>query len=114
MNPVNEAVKLVVFVPETHADLVRKAMGDAGAGVVGDYRYCTFSVKGVGRYMPTGSAHPYIGVAGRLEQVVEERVETVCLKKDLQKILTEIKKVHPYEEIAFDVYPFADNLSVLK
>lgn len=101
----NEVVKLVVFVPESHADKVRKVMGDAGAGLVGDYSHCSFSVKGVGRYIPLLTAHPTIGKVGQLEKVVEERIETVCYKKELKKIIKAIKKVHPYEEIAFDVYP---------
>lgn len=101
----NQAVKLVVFVPETHADEVREIMGKAGAGQVGDYKHCTFSIKGIGRYIPLSTAHPYIGKAGKLEQVLEERIETVCYKKNLPKIIKAIKTVHPYEEIAFDVYP---------
>ncbi len=99
-----ETVKFVVFVPETHADAVRKAIGEAGAGVVGDYKFCSFSVKGIGRYIPMESAHPYLGQVGKTEEVVEERVETVCFKKDLEKIMEAVKKVHPYEEIAFEVY----------
>ncbi len=101
----NEVVKFVVFVPETHADIVRDVLGKAGAGIVGDYKYCSFSSKGIGRYIPLPSAHPYIGTVGKLEEVVEERIETVCYKKDLEKIISAVRKVHPYEEIAFDVYP---------
>lgn len=105
----NKTVKLVVYVPETHADLVRKAMGDAGAGIVGDYKFCTFSVKGIGRYIPLATAHPTIGKIGKLEEVREERIETVCFQKDLNKIIKAIKKIHPYEEVAIDVYPLVLN-----
>ena len=105
MTKSDETVKFVVFVPETHADIVRKAMGDAGAGLVGDYKYCSFSVKGIERYIPLDTAHPFIGIPGKLEEVIEERIETVCYKKDLDKIIRAVKKVHPYEEIAFDIYP---------
>ncbi len=105
----SEMVKLVVFVPETHADMVRKAMGEAGAGVVGHYSFCSFSVKGTGRFKPEKGAHPAIGQIGKLEEVSEERIETVCEKKDLEKIIKAIKSVHPYEEIALDVYPLVLN-----
>lgn len=98
-------VKIVVYVPETHADKVRKAMGKAGAGRFPDYSYCSFSTKGIGRFIPLESAHPAIGKVNKLEEVPEERIETVCYRKDLSKIIKEIKKVHPYEEIAIDVYP---------
>lgn len=104
-----ETVKLVVFVPETHADVVRKAMGEAGAGQVGHYGFCSFSAKGIGRFLPLEGAKPAIGKIGKLEEVVEERIETVCFKKDLDKIISAIKKVHPYEEIALDVYPLVLN-----
>ena len=99
-----EIVKLVVFVPETHADKVREAMGTAGAGRIRDYSHSSFSVKGVGRFMPLEGAHPAIGKVGALTKVEEERIETVCYKKDLDKIIVAIKDVHPYEEIALDVY----------
>lgn len=104
-----ETVKLVVFVPETHADIVREALGKTGTGVVGDYKFCSFSVKGIGRYIPMEGAHPTISKVGKLEEVAEERIETVCYKKDLKKIMNAVNKVHPYEEVAYDVYPLVLN-----
>ena len=104
-----ETVKIVVFVPETHADIVRKAMGEAGAGLVGDYKHCSFSIKGSGRFIPLETAHPTIGKIGELVEVKEERIETVCYKYELDKIIQAIKKVHPYEEVAIDVYPLVLN-----
>lgn len=100
-----DVVKVVVFVPETHADAVRKAMGEAGAGWIGNYKYCSFSVKGTGRFLPMEKAHPTIGNIGKLEEVKEERIETVCYRDELDKVIKAIKCVHPYEEIALDVYP---------
>lgn len=105
----DETVKFVVFVPETHADVVRKALGEAGAGAVGDYTFCSFSTKGVNRFIPSQNAHPAIGEIGKFEEVAEEKIETVCYKKDVGKILDAVRKVHPYEEIAFDVYPLVLN-----
>jgi len=104
-----EVVKLVVFAPLTHADIVRKAIGEAGAGIIGDYKHCSFSVRGTGRFIPLEGAHPFIGEIEKLEEVEEERIETVCYKKDLNKIIKAIRAVHPYEEIALDVYPLVLN-----
>lgn len=104
-----DVVKLVVFVPEKHADAIREALSKTGAGKVGDYEYCTFSTKGIGRFLPLETAHPTIGEVGKLEVVPEERIETVCYKKDLGRIITAVKKVHPYEEVALDVYPLVLN-----
>jgi len=89
----NKFVKIVVGVPEAYADKVRRAMGKAGAGKIGDYEFCSFSIKGIGRFIPLKTANPTIGQKGKLEQVIEERIETVCLKKDLQKIIKAIKPI---------------------
>jgi hypothetical protein len=104
-----EAVKFVVYVPETHADIVREALGKACAGTIGDYAYCSFSVKGVGRFLPLDSAHPAIGEVGKLEAVAEEQVQTVCYKDELQKVIDAVNRVHPYEEVAYDVHPLVLN-----
>jgi hypothetical protein len=97
-------VKIVVFVPETHTNVVRKAMGDAGAGIIGNYSHCTFSSKGVGRFRPESGANPHIGEVGKYEEVIEERIETVCSREKLEDIIKAIKEVHPYDEVALDVY----------
>lgn len=101
----SECVSIVITVPETHADIVREAMGRAGAGKIGDYSYCSFSSKGIGRFMPTKEANPHVGKADVLEEVVEERVETVCSRAVLEHVLEEIKKAHPYEEPVIYIYP---------
>ena len=104
-----ETVKIVVYVPESRAEAVRTAMGEAGAGTVGDYKFCSFSVTGIQRFIPLETAHPTVGSIGKLTQVIEERIETVCYKKDLDKIIKAVKKVHPYEEVAIDVFPLVLN-----
>lgn len=101
----SEYVTIVMTVPETHADVVRDAMGKAGAGKVGNYSYCSFSVKGTGRFRPDEGANPFIGQAGVLETVAEERIETVCQRERLKVVLEAIKKAHPYEETVIDIYP---------
>jgi len=100
-----EVVKIVVYVPETHASIVRGALGKSGAGKVGNYSHTSFSVNGTGRFIPLSGAHPAIGQVGKLEEVSEERIETVCYRRDLENIISAVKKVHPYEEVAIDVYP---------
>src|SRR3990167_6829379 len=96
--------KIVVYVPEDHADKLREAMGNAGAGKIGNYTFCTFTSKGVGRFKPENGASPTIGEVGRLESVEEERIETVCQEESLKEVLRAIKEAHPYEESAADVY----------
>lgn len=98
-------VKLVVFVPTSHADRIRQVLADSGCGHLGSYDGCSFSVKGIGRFRPLKGAKPFLGRKGRIEKVAEERIETICQKKDLKRVLAAVKKAHPYEEPAVDIYP---------
>ena len=98
-------VKIVVFVPESHADAVRQAMREAGAGKIGNYTSCSFSSKGIGRFKPEEGANPAVGEVGKLESVDEERIEVVCNRNLLLEVIAAIEKAHPYEEVALDVYP---------
>lgn len=100
-----ELVKLVVFVPEENANEVRQALGEAGAGRIGEYSFCSYSIKGVGRFMPSNEANPHIGKAEEMEAVDEERIEVACEKDQAAEIIKVIKKVHPYEEVVIDIYP---------
>ena len=100
-----DQVKIVVFVPESHADIVRQAMGDAGAGVIGNYSHCSSTAKTVGHFLPKKGAHPVIGKVGKYEEVIEDRIECVCDRNIAKKVITAMRKVHPYEEVAFDIYP---------
>lgn len=100
-----EMVKLVVFVPEENADEIRQALGEAGAGKIGEYTFCSYSIKGTGRFKPGDKANPHIGKKGQLEAVDEERIEVACEKEQAKHIVAVIKEAHPYEEVVVDVYP---------
>jgi len=98
-------VKIITFIPLTHANIVREAMGKAGAGKIGNYTYCTFSTRGIGRFKGEQGVNPYIVEVGKIEEVEEERIETVCSRENLQDVISAIKAVHPYEEVVYDVCP---------
>lgn len=98
-------VKIVVYVPTKNADALRKAIGDIGAGTIGNYSHCSFSSKGTGRFFPKEGANPTIGEVGKLESVEEERIEVTCLKEKMNEVVKTIKENHPYEEVALDIYP---------
>ena len=100
-----EFVKIVVFVPVTHTDGVRKALADAGAGHIGNYDNCSFSSKGTGRFRGGEGTDPFIGEPGKIEEAEEERIETICPYDKADEVLEAVKKAHPYEEPAIDVYP---------
>ncbi len=101
---VERQVKLVVFTPRAAMDVVMDAMA-ASAAVLGAYSHCAFRGTGTGTFQPLEGAHPAIGAVGRVEQVEEERVEVRVERRRLEETLKAVRAVHPYEEIAYDVYP---------
>lgn len=101
-------VKIVTFVPLDNADAVRDALGKAGAGQIGEYSYCSYSVVGKGRFTPSNNANPHIGSSGVAEIVEEERIEVECDRSKAKAIIEAMKTAHPYEEVAFDVYPLLE------
>jgi len=98
-------VKLAVHVPVAHADVVRQALGEAGAGRIGNYGFCSFSCRGTGRFWGNEKSHPVIGKAGKLETANEERTEATVPRAILQEVIAKMKSVHPYDEPTFDIYP---------
>ncbi len=99
--------KLVVFVPEGDLERVSRAMFDAGAGVIGEYRECSFRVAGRGTFFGSDASNPTIGQAGRREVVDEWRLEVICPQAAVPKIVAALRSAHSYEEPAYDVYPLA-------
>jgi dinuclear metal center YbgI/SA1388 family protein len=97
--------KLVVFVPQTHHEQVRQALGDAGAGWIGNYSHCSFNTPGKGTFVPQAGTDPYIGEQGQLEEVEEVRVETIIEEHQQEKVIAAMLTAHPYEEVAYDIYP---------
>jgi dinuclear metal center YbgI/SA1388 family protein len=102
---VDRMFKLVTFVPTEHTKTILNAMADAGAGWIGNYSHCSFRLLGTGTFLPREEANPFIGLAGRLEEVEEHRLETILPENLLEKVVAAMKKAHPYEEVAYDIYP---------
>lgn len=97
-------VKIITFVPLENAEAMRRALGLAGAGKIGGYSFCSYSLIGKGRFVPSENTNPYIGEPGKLEVVDEERIEVVCDRDDAKRVIAAMKQAHPYEEVAFDMY----------
>ncbi len=101
-------VKIFVTVPIKNVDDVRKAMCEAGVGVIGNYSFCTSSTKCIGTFIPNENANPHIGTKNKLEFVKEEKIEAICDIKNVKNVLEKIRKIHPYEEPAIDIVPLLD------
>lgn len=104
----SQNVKIIVTVPVENADKLRQAIGEAGAGKLGNYEFFSMSSLCVGRFLPSESARPAIGTVGVLEQVEEERIEVQCSRELLQTVVQAIRSNHPYEEIALDIISLED------
>ena len=100
--------KIVVFVPEAHAQDVRTAMFEAGAGNVGNYSSCSFSHGGVGTFKAGEGANPFVGQVNELHSESEVRVEVICPEFITGKVIQRMVAAHPYEEVAYDIIPLAN------
>lgn len=97
--------KVVVFVPPDHVEAVAEEMSSAGAGVIGDYDKCSFRIDGTGTFQPRVGASPFVGTVGSFEKVTEVRLEMLVPSWRLQETIQKMLDAHPYEEVAYDVYP---------
>lgn len=95
--------KIVVFVPKNYSEKVKKEMFKAGGGKFKNYDCCSFETEGIGQFRPLKNSKPFVGSLDTVEKVKEVRLEMVCEKKYLKKVISSMKKSHPYEEIAYDV-----------
>ena len=96
--------KIVTFVPIKDAQKVRQAMGDAGAGILGNYHHASFTTRGIGRFTPGEGAHPAIGEIGKPQEVEEERIEVICEGDKVTDVVAAVNKNHPYEEVPLEIY----------
>lgn len=106
--PQGELVKIVTFVPASHAAAVRDAMADAGAGAIGAYTHCSFGADGTGTFRPGAGTEPYSGKRGVINEEPERRIEMPAPRARMEAVVAALKAAHPYEEPAYDVYPLAN------
>lgn len=100
--------KVVVFVPHERVGEVRTAMARNGAGKIGDYSECAYSSEGEGNFVPGEGTSPYVGSPGKLESASESRLEMVVEKSLSGQVVDAMIKAHPYEQVAYDVYPLVN------
>lgn len=101
-------VKIAVTIPIGSEDEIRNAICKIGAGVIGNYTYCSTLTKCLGTFKPNNEANPYIGEKEKLEFVEERKLEVVCDVDKVKSIIKKIKEIHPYEEAAIDIIPLID------
>ena len=97
-------VKLEIYVPESHAEAVRQAVCEAGAGRLGRYDHCCWRTSGSGCFRPLAGSTPFLGETGKLERVPECKLETICRRAALPAVLAALRQSHPYETPAFQYW----------
>ncbi len=100
--------KIIVFVPHESKEELKKAMFEAGGGRIGNYDCCCFETEGTGQFRPNDKANPTIGAQGQVEYVKETRIEMVASDELISDVLKAMKRTHPYEEVAYDVFKHAE------
>ena len=108
MNIDIKRVKIFVTIPLEKVEEVRNAMCEAGAGIIGEYSYCSTSTKSIGTFLPNENANPHIGERNKLEFVEEEKLEVMCDVNLVKKVISKLREVHPYEEPAIDIVPLIE------
>jgi dinuclear metal center YbgI/SA1388 family protein len=103
--------KLVTFVPTEHAEKLRKALFEAGAGNIGNYDACSYNTEGQGTYRANENANPFIGKINELHTENEIRIETIFPSYLKSKIISALHTNHPYEEVAYDIYSLDNSYS---
>jgi len=105
LNLTSNQNKISVYVPVKFADKVADAMHNAGAGISGEYSNCSFRSSGTGYFKGSEKSNPRFGVKGNLEKVEEIKIEVLVNSFDVNKVVAAMKQAHPYEEVAYDIYP---------
>ena len=108
MNIDIKKVKVIVTVPAENTKEVRSAICNEGAGIIGNYTYCTMSTKCIGTFKPSDTANPYIGEKNKIEFVEEDKLEVICNIDIVKRVIKTIREVHPYEEPSIDIVPLID------
>lgn len=101
--------KLVVFIPEDYFEKVKMEILDNGAGYIGNYSHTSFAMSGKGTFEPLNNSKPFIGDKGKVNEVDEVRMETIVKEDHLKHVIKSLLTVHPYEEVAYDIYPLKNN-----
>lgn len=101
-------MKIAVFVPKDHLDRVRESMSVYGAGIIGNYDQCSFVTEGTGSFRALDGANPFVGNQNQLHFETEVRLEMICRKENLSAVISAMKAIHPYEEVAYDLIPLSN------
>jgi hypothetical protein len=107
-------VKLEIFVPQAYALKIRDQLAKIGVGRIGDYDHCVAIITVQGYFRPLPGANPFDGEIGRIQEVMESKIEVNCRRESVNEAINIIRRVHPYEEPLVNVIPLANHLFEMK
>ncbi len=102
--PQGKQLKLVTFIPPEYTDALRDALGKAGAGAIGEYTRCSFTLRGEGTFLGSDHTHPFVGEKNNFERVNEDRLEMILPERHKWAVINALYASHPYDEPAYDLY----------
>lgn len=102
---IQNSVKLVIFIPLGYEEKIMPVLDEMEAGRIGSYRLCTFKSRGEGTFKAEAGSHPFLGEIDEMERVSEWRLEVLIPRANAQELVEKIRRAHPYEEMAYDIYP---------
>ena len=108
MNIDVKKVKIIVTSPLDNADDIKQILGEAGAGIIGNYTHCTMATDCIGTFKGNDKSNPVIGTKNQLETVEEVKIEAQCEIEKVKSVLHKLREVHPYEEPAIDLIPLIE------
>lgn len=101
-------LKVIVITPKDSTDQLIEAMSNSGAGIIGNYSHCAFIIEGTGNWKSEQGSNPIIGKVGKISREIENKIEMVCPENKVKEVITAIKKCHPYETPAIEIYQLLD------
>lgn len=101
--------KIVTFVPQNYSGIVRDAIFKNGAGNIGNYSHCSFNTDGVGTFLAKSESNPFAGNKGELHFEPETKIETIVPEYLISEAIQNLKRVHPYDEVAYDIIPLKNH-----
>jgi dinuclear metal center YbgI/SA1388 family protein len=108
-NLTSNQIKLSIFIPKNFVDKVADAIHSAGGGIIGEYSNCSFRTEGTGTFIGSDKSSPSVGKKGVREIVEEVKLEVLVDEWKLRSVINAMEKTHPYEEVAYDIYPLKNS-----
>lgn len=93
-----------VYVPESHSEIVKSALFEAGAGRYGNYDCCAWQTTGTGQFRPLEGSNPFAGRKNVIEKIPEVKIEVICPPELIDEAIQAVKNAHPYEEPALHYF----------